>query len=373
MINYRVGGWLWLAVTLSACHREPEERTQSTLVIEGESIKFVGGKLPPSLAIAPVSVTNGGTISLSGRVVWNEDRTVRVFTPFSGHVTRILAQPGDTVTVGQPLAMLESPDYGAAQADHRKALAANKLAAGNLQRVRDLCEHGVLAEKDLQQAEADAAAAAAEQQRTEHLLRVFGGSNAVVDQKLTLRSPIAGVVVERSINPGQELRPDQGGPPQYVITDPTTLWLLLDAREDDVAMLQSGCRFTFHIGSHDNDTFEGVIERVADFVDPATRTIKVLAKADNPDRRLKGDLFLTANIPVAGAAEPQAPASAIFLLGDKHFAFVRDGESFVRRQVEVGPEQSGSVPILAGVKAGDVLVTQGVLYLQQTLLAHAAG
>jgi len=361
-----------MALAASACHHEPEESQENALVVAGESVKFSGDKLPPSLDVAPVSVRSGGTITLSGRVVWNEDRTVRVFTPFSGHVTRILVQLGDTVAAEQPLAMLESPDYGVAQADHHKALAAQKLAARSLLRVRDLHDHGVVAEKDVQQAEADAAAAEAEEQRTEHLLKVFGGSNEVVDQKLVLRSPIAGVVVERTINPGQELRPDQGGPAQFVVTDPTSLWLLLDAREDDVAMLRPGGRFKFHIGSYANEAFEGVIVRVADFVDPTTRTIKVLAKTLNPDRRLRGDLFLTADIPVTGASAPQAPASAVFLFGDKHFAFVRDGGSFVRRQVEVGPEHDGSVPILAGVKAGDVLVTQGVLYLQQTLLAHAA-
>ncbi|MEJ6890823.1 efflux RND transporter periplasmic adaptor subunit, partial [Bradyrhizobium diazoefficiens] len=123
-----------------------------------------------------------------------------------------LVQPGATVKAGQPLAMLTSPDFGVAQADARKAAADSAVAAKALARQRELYGAGIIAQKELEQAQADAARAAADLQRTRAALSQYGAAAAGTDgvnQRFALRSPIDGLVVERNINLGMELRPDQ--------------------------------------------------------------------------------------------------------------------------------------------------------------------
>lgn len=358
---------------LAACSREPEEHAQAAAEVKGDAITFTDAHIPASLSTAPVSAGTGPSLRLSGRLAWNEDHTVRVFSPYSGHVERILVKLGDEVRDGQPLAEIDSSEYADAQSDYRKAIAAKALAQSALARARDLHEHGVVALKDLEQAQADAVAATAEAERTAHLLTLFGSSEGAVRQHMLLRSPIKGVVVERAINPGQELRSDQSAAAQFVITDSSSLWVLLDAHEGDVAALQPGAVFRFHSGAYANDLFEAKVLRVADFVDPASRTIKILGLAPNLLRRLKAEMFVTATVPAAASSEPHAPAAAIYLWGDRHYAFVRDGTSFVRREIQVGPERDGQIEIVAGLRSGDVVVTQGALFLQQMLQSGAHG
>ena len=141
--------------------------------------------------MVPVPATN-----LNGRVTWNEDKTVRMYTPFAGRVERILVQPGQAVAKGQALAVIASPDFGQAQSDARRAESDYALAEKNIARLRELEQNGVAARKDVHVAEADQARAAAELARSRRRLDLYGGAGKGVDQTYTLTSPIAGVVLE---------------------------------------------------------------------------------------------------------------------------------------------------------------------------------
>ena len=361
----RVLGLLAL-VCLTACGKHDGDDKGTAVHVTGQALSFSPAP-PPGIATEPVSVSDRSDLTVPGRLVWNEDRTVRVFSPFAGHVVQILVRLGDSVKAGQPLAVLSSPDYGTAQADFRKARATLALTQHALERARDLNAHGVAAAKEVEQAEADQEAAEAEMLRAQNVLRLFSDKGDGVDEHLVLRSPIAGVVVERAINPGQEIRPDTSAQPQFVVTDPTSLWVQLDARESDLPVLRPGLELSFKVGPYGERPFRGEVVRVSDYVDPTTRTMKVLGKVDNPERLLKGEMFVTATVPIDAAPHAQAPAMAVFLDGDKHYAFVHEGDSFVRREVEVGAEAGGFVSIVSGVKAGDNVVTQGALFLQQML------
>jgi cobalt-zinc-cadmium efflux system membrane fusion protein len=197
-------------------------------------------------------------LRLTGRLAWDEERTVRLFPAFAGRVVRILVKPGDSVQQGQALALLASPDFGQAQADARRAQADYALADRNFSRLRELHANGVAARKDLQSTEAEHARAESELQRALAKIRLQGGGNEAVDQSFSLRSPIAGMVVERNINPGQELRQDlqlSNAPAMFVVTDPRRLWVLLDATERDLAELRIGAAVALHSSAFPEATF----------------------------------------------------------------------------------------------------------------------
>ncbi|MCU0897413.1 MAG: efflux RND transporter periplasmic adaptor subunit [Burkholderiales bacterium] len=361
-----------IAVALAGCGDEKKAAAPAAQV-SGEQIAFPEGS-PQIAALRAVPVRSGEPVivTLPGRLVWDEDRTARVFAAFAGRVTKILAALGESVKPGQKLALVASPDFGEAQADARKAEADLALAQKNVARLRELAENGVAARKDLQAAEADFGRAQAEAARTTARVKLYGGGGAV-DQNLSITAPVAGVIVERNVNPGQELRPDvamAGQQAMFVITDPSRLWLQLDATERDLPLLAPGKTVKIRSSAYPDERFVARLDVVSDFIDRETRTVRVRGTIDNADRRLKGEMFVTAELETPPAKGFAVPAKAVFFIGDRYFVFLEDGPGrYTRREVQAGPERGGKVPVSAGLKDGDRVVVDGSLFLQQIYAA----
>ena len=352
-----------ILLALAACSGEPEAIKASPVKIDGERLTLNEPEKASFLKTATVDRDKGGTLRLPGRLVWNEEKTVRVFPQLGGRVQSIAVDVGATVKTGQALAVLSSPDYSQAQADARKAQADARFATQALERNRELREAGVIAEKDWQQAQNDAARAQAEAERAASRLAGLGGDG---NGAYTLRSPLAGVVVERNLNPGMEFRPDQSTPPLFVVTDPASLWIQVDASEADLVNLKKGENLLIESKQYPGERFKGSIRHVADFIDPVTRTIKVRGEVANADRRLKGEMFVNALVELAPTEALRVPASAVFLMGNKRFVFVDEGQGhYLRQAVEAGAERDGSIDIHQGLKAGDKVVIEGNLHLQK--------
>ncbi len=255
-----------LLLALAGCSAEPEAPKAAAIKVDGDIALLAEPDKASFLKLAMVEKDKGGLLRLPGRLVWNEEKTVRVFPQVGGRVQRIAADVGDPVKIGQTLAILNSPEYGQALADARKSRADAQVAAQALERNRVLREAGVVAEKDWQQAEAAAVAAKAEAERANRRVAGLGGEG---DGSYALRSPLAGVVVERNLNPGQEFRAEQAGPPLFVVTDPASLWIQVNAGEADLARLKKGEPLLIESRQYPGERFKGVIRHVADFV--ATR------------------------------------------------------------------------------------------------------
>ena len=360
---------LSLSLALAGCSAEPEAKKQAAFKVDGERITLSEPDKATFLKLATVERDPGGVLRLPGRLVWNEEKTVRVFPQLGGRVQSLAVDVGDTVKTGQALAVLNSPDYGQALADARKARAEAQVALQALERSRQLREAGVIAEKDWQQAEAAAVAAKAEGERAGRRLAGLGGE---ADGSYVLRSPLAGVVVERNLNPGMEFRPEQATTPLFVVTDPASLWIQIDAGEADLAHLQKDEPLLIESRQYPGERFKGVIRHVADFVDPTTRTIKVRGEVPNAERRLKGEMFVNALVELPATQALRAPATAVFLSGDKRYVFIEEAVGSYRRQpVRCGTERDGWIE-LEGVKQGDKVVVEGNLHLLRFFKPQAA-
>jgi cobalt-zinc-cadmium efflux system membrane fusion protein len=362
---------------IAGCGEKTHDESARAPAIKGSSVVFP--EASPQLAAfvsEPVETTKPITHMLSGRMVWDEDRTVRVFSPFAGSVQKIHVHVGDHVGVGQTLASIASPDFGQTQSEASRAAADFAVAQKNVERLRDLTANGVAAEKDLHSAEADFERARVELERVKARKKLYGGGDSV-DQLYPLKAPVAGVIVEKNINPGQEVRPDQltsNAPPLFVITDPARLWVQLDATEQDLRFLRPGISVTLRTPAYPDRTFPAHIDAVSDYVDPNTRMIKVRASAANAERALKGEMFVTGEITDASGGGVLVPAQAVFLVGDRHFVFVEDGKGrYTRTEVNRAGEVSGRVAVSAGLKPGQRVVTGGSLLLQQVLDTERGG
>lgn len=355
---------------LSACDKPATDSASSSSdpVVQGHQIRFPSTKPLVGLASEKISRSSTRVLSFPGRLIWDEDQTVRVFPAIAGRVVSVQAVLGQTVQAGAELATLTAPDLGAAQADSRKAEADSQLARATLARQKELLDAGIVARKDYEQAEADARRSEAERQRAQSHLAQLGGSATVVDQHYHLLSPLAGVVVERNINPGLEVRTDGSTPALFTVTDPHHLWLLLDVNESSSNAFHAGDLLHVHSQALPDAQITATVTQVSDFIDPVTRTLKVRARVDNPQRLLKAEMYVTADLDQPTATGIYVPSRSVYL-NDGHFYVFADlgGNRYEQREVRVGAEINGSVPVLSGLQEGEQVVTAGSLYLAQIL------
>jgi len=356
-----------LLLLATGCSKPEATAPEPQPTIAGEFITFPGNQDPASLRTTTVLAPADTPVQLPGRLAWDEDRTSRVFAPYAGRIERLLASVGQKVAKGQPLALISSADIGQAQADLHKAEADQALGRSAVARARDLAEAGVIARKDLEQAEADLARSSAEAARARARLSQYGVAASAVNQSLTLSSPLAGVVVDRSSNAGAEVRTDVQGAALFTISDPSSLWAAIDVDETQLALLKPGQAIELSAAAWPDQRFAATVLTVGESVDPASRTVKVRARVANPERKLKAEMFITAQVKAVGGL-PLLAADAVFLRGDQSVVFVPRGNGrYERRTVRLraaGPQQW---QVVAGLAAGDKVVVGGALYLNQLL------
>jgi cobalt-zinc-cadmium efflux system membrane fusion protein len=345
--------------------------------VDGAKVSFLTNA--PQLASITVQSAEPRTMAVThvtGRLYWNEDTTVGVFTPVAGRVIAVRAALGQAITNGSPLAELDSPDFGQALANARTAVGNLAAAEKTFARSKELLAHGAAAAKDVEAAEAAYVAAVAERDRAEAVLANYGGSDKSTNSVYILRSPIKGVLVDRNINPGQELRADlmlANSPnlfaPSFVVSDPTKLWLQLDVAESDLPSLQPGQRLQISSRSFPGKIFDGVVDHIGATMDPNTRTIKIRGVVNNPDKLLKAEMYVLVDVVQvpSPAAEMgvEVSSKALFMKGDDSFVFIEDAPgTYERKQVKVGIEKDSKVPIYQGISPGQKVVTEGALLLQ---------
>lgn len=367
-----------LALALAGCSPKSAPHTETPAPkVTGDEIEFpAGSQQLEAITEAAAQPRTVAIHHLTGRLYWDDDVTVRIYTPVGGRVTAVLADIGEAVSRGTALAEVDSPDFGQALAAARTAVANLAAADKANTRAKELLAHGAAAQKDVEAAEAAYYAALAERDRAEGVLSNYGGKDASTNELYCLRSPLAGVVVDKNINPGQELRPDMmlGNVPQtfntlFTVSDPATLWLQVDVAEDDLPVLEAGQALEVHANAFPERVFTGTVDKIGATLDPATRTVKVRGVVANPDRLLKAEMYVTVDLaqPTDKMADAgvEIPASSVFMLDSQYFLFVVTAPGhFKREQVKVGTESDGKIPVFDGLAAGQKVVTGGALLLQ---------
>lgn len=301
-----------------------------------------------------------------------EDFTARIFPPVNGRITQLQANLGDTVQKGALLAVIDAPEFGSAQADVHKADANALLKQRGMTRAKTLYEGGAISRRELEASEADFAAARAEAERTHQRLHNLLAQGEKIDgERLPLKSPLNGIVVDRQANPGTEVRSD-ANQPLFVIADLSRLWLTLDLPETETGV-HVGDSVYFTVDAWPGQTFSAKISRVSPVLDPATRRIPVRAVIDNSNSRLRPEMYARANVMLPDAQKVlRIPASALLTQGLTSALFVEasPGE-FVRRNIKTLRQDKEFVYLAAGedspIKAGDRIVVKGAMLLASNL------
>ena len=126
-------------------------------------------------------------------------------------------------------------------------------------------------------------------------LKNLGVSDNEINNRYLVRSPIAGVITERHVNPGMEVRPDLSVP-LFVVSDLKSLWLQMSVFEKDLGLVMPGTNVLVRVPAFPDRTFQATVEYIDKLVDETTRTIKVRARIANPDGALLPQMFATAEV-----------------------------------------------------------------------------
>jgi cobalt-zinc-cadmium efflux system membrane fusion protein len=325
------------------------------------------------LQVVPVQkVKMPRVLRLTGTVTYNLFKTTPVFTAVGGPVHEILVAPGETVKAGQPLLTVNSPDYSVLRSGYMKARDTAELTEKNLKRAQDLFEHHAIAERDLEQAQSDRAQAEADLQSTEAGLRVLGIADpeamlkAPASFEVPLRSPVSGEITDRLVGPGQLLA--AGTTQCFTISDMSTVWVLLNVYQGDMAYVASGDMVDITTDSYP-EVFHGRVSYLAPALDPTTRTLQARIVTDNPGHKLKNNMYVTATVQAGAIADALVVPDTSVLRDTENqpFVYVQTGDKanqFGRRLVTVGDSHDGRTQITAGLKEGEHVVGDGGIFLQ---------
>ena len=314
------------------------------------------------------------TVATTGTVDWDGDKTTQAITQVGGPITRLAVDLGQRVTAGQPLLYVASPDIANAMSAYRKAKNRLDLAQRTLDRNKDLLDHRAIAPKDLEQSQADYNDASTDVSGALQQLTILGVSpqdikdaetqNAPIKADLPMRAPIAGVVVQRLVMPGQVIQ--AGMTIAFVISDISTVWIQGHIYEKDLRSVRTGDKADITSASFP-ETLQGTVTDVGALLDPDTRTTAVRIVTRNPRGELKKDLFVDVTIHDASSRQALVVPSAAVLYDEQNMPFVflqvKDGQ-FAQHQVEIGDQRGDQIEVTSGLKAGDRVVSQGSLFLQ---------
>jgi cobalt-zinc-cadmium efflux system membrane fusion protein len=313
-------------------------------------------------------------LRLTGAVAYNAFMTTPVFSAIGGPVHELLVAPGETVRAGQPLLTVNSPDYSAARSAYIKARTAFLLSDKFFTRAQDLFAHGAIAEADFQQAESTRNQAQADFQSSEDALRVLGINDPEslaknppkTTSQIPVLAPVGGEIVERLVGPGQLLQ--AGATQVFTISDMSTVWVLVNVYQGEMAYVHARDSVDINTDSYP-EIFHGRISYLATALDPNTRTLQARIVTENPGKKLKKDMYVTASVNAGAIANALTVPDAAVLHDTENqpFVYVQSNvkqNEFARRLVQLGDSHGGRTQITGGLKEGEHVVGDGSLFLQ---------
>jgi cobalt-zinc-cadmium efflux system membrane fusion protein len=330
-----------------------------------------------------------GAISIPGALSLDPQHTAQISSLLDGKVVFVGVQVGDAVRRNQVLVTLHAPALAQAKTLYLQAGAKLALARREFERADILLNQEAMDQKEHLRRRTEFENASSEFAVAESNLHSYGLDQDAVDQLLrqarrpnngtaamddlaepflTLTSPIAGHVVERDVINGQHIEPQKT---LLTVSDLSTLWALLDAREADLPHVFRGHEVRITTSIYPDRIWHGRVDHVGDMVDEKTRTVKIRVIVRNGDRLLKPNMYIQGELPDAVSSHDvlTVPQEAIQTIGGEPVVFVREGsDKFVARPVEVGDRVGGRRAVLKGLTDSDVVVIAGAFNLKAELL-----
>jgi cobalt-zinc-cadmium efflux system membrane fusion protein len=319
-----------------------------------------------------------------GTVDFNENVLVQVFSQYPGKILKAFYNIGDDVKHGDILFTIASPDLLQAESTLLASAGVLELQKKTLTRVTGLLKQGGMAQKDVDQATSDEQTAEGNFKAARDAVRIFGKSDAEIDQILQNRkvdstlvvpSPIAGRVVARNAAPGFLTQPGNP-PPPFQVADVTTMWMIANVIETDAPAYKLGQEVRMTVPAYPDKVFTGRVTNLGSQIDPNSHRQLVRSEIDDPEHLLRSGMYASFVVRIGDPVTSLAvPLEGVVREGDGTMSVwvTTDSRHFVKRTVTTGLRQDGWVQILDGVRPGETVVTEGAVFLSNKLLLGDAG
>ena len=317
-------------------------------------------------AMAQVSVKQ----KVAGRIEANEQRTTRIGSAVTGRITQVLAEVGDRVRAGQPLARLSSPELTAAQLSFLRALSSTKLAERSVERAQQLVTADVIGSAELQRREVELSVARAELRAASDQLRLIGLNDQMIQRlqetgaltsEVAITASRTGIVVERKVSQGQVAQP---GDPLFTVADLSNVWVVGALPEQDANSVQLNQQVEVEVPALGVQKLKGRIVFISDTVQQDTRTVPIRTAVENPRFELKPQMLATLHLNGAYVKQLAVPSAAVVRENDKDYVFVRVGDHRYRlTEVQLDAAAGELRPVRKGIDEGTPIVVDGSFHL----------
>jgi cobalt-zinc-cadmium efflux system membrane fusion protein len=318
-----------------------------------------------------------------GSIDFNGDMTLQVFTPYQGRIIDLFARIGDEVKKGQTLFTIDSPDLVQAASTLITSAGVLELTTRTLVRLRDLAKTKAVAQRDLEQAISDQQAAEGAYKAARDAVRLFGKtedeidrmvSERRVDSTLVVPCPITGRITARNAAPGLFLQP--GNPPApFAVADISTMWMIANVPEGESPAIKIGQDVKARVMAYADRVFEGRITTIGAQVDPTTRRVLVRSEIADPTHELRPGMFANFVIRTGDPVRsPAVPLKGVVREGDGTMTVwvTSDRRRFSRRSVKIGLERDDYRQVLDGLRPGELIATEGAIFLSNMLMMPRA-
>jgi membrane fusion protein, heavy metal efflux system len=314
--------------------------------------------------VKAVARASNSELAVTGTVMPDVSRNVPVVSLASGRVVQIHARLGDVVKKGQLLLTIRSDDVAGGFSDYRKAVADEILARTQLERSKDLYEHGAISMNDLEVAQDTEDKAKVDLETTEEHLRLLGNDPTKPKGMVDIYAPVSGVITDQEVTNASAIQAF-GTPSPFTISDLSAVWVVCDVYENDMAGVHVGDSADIVLNAYPDHPFKGRVSNIGSILDPNIRTAKVRIEVPNPGMMRVG-MFAKATF--RGRTEEMhtiVPASAVLHMHDRDFVFVPAPEKKFRRVEVVGgdllPDNTSMQEIKSGLKPGEQVVSNALV------------
>ncbi|MFT3705165.1 MAG: efflux RND transporter periplasmic adaptor subunit [Agriterribacter sp.] len=302
------------------------------------------------------------TIKLNGKITPDEKRQAKVYALVSGKIKSVSTELGDYVKKGQTLAVLQSSEVAGTANDLSLAESNVSITKKTLESTQDLYSSNLATEKDLTLAKLEYNKAVSELNRAKEVSSITGGSNAIY----TLTAPISGTVTEKTITGNSQVRSDNNAG-LFTVADLSVVWVIASVYESDIDKIHTGDQVTVNTLSNASKNYTGVIDKIYDVLDPASRTMKVRITMNNPSVELKPEMFATVTVKGKSAGRMLSiPSKAVVLDNSKQYVVVKNNNRLQIKGIKV-IKRIGDKSFIDGLSEGDQVVTNSQVFLYEAL------
>ncbi len=361
VLQFRCILTLFISILLSSCAENPkksEEKNNSFILNDSMASK---------IEIAEVTEEKiKGNLILHGKVTADENNVMDVYPLIGGRVKDIYALLGEFVKKGQTLAIVNSPELASLEKEWKEALQNLELSEKTLKNSLDLFEGKLISEKELLPIKYEVEKNRISVRKLEESRKIFGDSEK---SEYVIKAPMSGYIIKKNVSKDQNLREDNSES-IYTIADISTLWVLGDVYETDMAKIHEGLEVEIELLSFQGKFIKSKIDKIFNSVDEQTQTLKARAIINNDkDFSIKPEMNAVINLLFDEDRNlPMIPSQSVIFDKNKHFVMVFQNNSKIEtRQIEIYSIAGSKTFVKSGLQVGEKIISKEQLFVYDAI------